>query len=495
MKRINKWLSLLLVLAMVLALAACGGNNNAPADNGSNDAVNQTEGNDQPDSQTGEENSGTEATDVNQDLYPDQDWDILTAKYETPVGITMWIPNSATSSMGVGIQALADAFNAQQAEEHPGKNITVTVEFQDKSSTLNEKLQAAILAGNNPVISAVGVSSVPLYEARSLDLRNVFTYEELQGQVQGMLQYSLYNGKFMLNPYFPSASNILIVNKTLMESKGVELPTAQSIMEDPDGSDWTWETFREAVKAATDADNGVYGFATNSLDPVGMMFQQGGALYNSDVTELMFVDDDRFAKGLEFWRSLVTDGSMINPNSRANHGSIIVSEFYEQKVGMIYSTSSNIVKFTEEAEKGGYEIAVLPFPKETQFYTNQGGSGIIILDNRPAEEMEAAAEFLRWLNQPENVSQMCAASGYLPLVSSAMDVAPLKTAYEETPLMKDAADFMNFGIQSPQGKAKAACDKAVNDYSKLIWSEIDTPIEDIVEQVTEKTQFEIEANQ
>ena len=44
-------------------------------------------------------------------------------------------------------------------------------------------------------------------------------------------------------------------------------------------------------------------------------------------------------------------------------------------------------------------------------------------------------------------------------------------------------------------KAKAACDKAVNDYSKLIWSEIDTPIEDIVEQVTEKAQFEIEANQ
>ena len=138
---------------------------------------------------------------------------------------------------------------------------------------------------------------------------------------------------------------------------------------------------------------------------------------------------------------------------------------------------------------------MLPFPKETQFYTNQGGSGIIILDNRPAEEMEAAAEFLRWLNQPENVSQMCAASGYLPLVSSAMDVDPLKTAYEETPLMKDAADFMNSGIQSPQGKAKAACDKAVNDYSKLIWSEIDTPIEDIVEQVTEKAQFEIEANQ
>ena len=61
--------------------------------------------------------------------------------------------------------------------------------------------------------------------------------------------------------------------------------------------------------------------------------------------------------------------------------------------------------------------------------------------------------------------------------------------------MKTVAEFMNFGIQSPQGKAKAACDKAVNDYSKLIWSELDTSIADIVEQVTEKTQFEIEANQ
>ena len=122
-----------------------------------------------------------------------------------------------------------------------------------------------------------------------------------------------------------------------------------------------------------------------------MMFQQGGALYNSSVTELKFVGDERFAKGLEFWRSLVTEGCMLNPNSRSNHGTVIVSEFYEQKVGMIYTTSSNIVKFTEEAKNAGFEIGVLPFPKQTQFFTNQGGSGIIILDNKPAEEQEAAA--------------------------------------------------------------------------------------------------------
>ena len=65
------------------------------------------------------------------------------------------------------------------------KIITVTVEYQDKSSTLNEKLQAAILSGNNPVISAVGVSSVPLYASKAVDLRTVFTYEALKAQNQG----------------------------------------------------------------------------------------------------------------------------------------------------------------------------------------------------------------------------------------------------------------------------------------------------------------------
>lgn len=128
-------------------------------------------------------------------MYPDQAWEQLTAQYEAPVAITLWVPNSATSTMGAGIQMLADEFNAQQEKEHPGKNITVTVEYQDKSSTLNEKLQAAILSGNNPVISAVGVSSVPLYASKAVDLRTVFTYEALKAQNQGMLQYSMIWGQ------------------------------------------------------------------------------------------------------------------------------------------------------------------------------------------------------------------------------------------------------------------------------------------------------------
>ena len=496
----KKLLALVMAVMMILSLAACTKNPEPPSTSAPSEesTAPTSEPASEPTSEPASEPSTVEKDPyegLNKDIYVDQEWTILNAKHDKEVTITMWIPNSATSTMGTAIQALADKFNAEQKEKYPGKNISVVIEFQDKSSTLNEKLQAAILAGNNPVISAIGVSSVPLYEARALDLRQVFTYDELQQQSQGMMQYSLYNGKYLLNPYFPSASNIIIYNKTLLESKGVTIPDVEALLADPDASDWTWDTFKAAAKAVTDEANGIYGFATNSLDPVGMMFQQGGALYNSSVTELKFVGDERFAKGLEFWRSLVTEGCMLNPNSRSNHGTVIVSEFYEQKVGMIYTTSSNIVKFTEEAKNAGFEIGVLPFPKQTQFFTNQGGSGIIILDNKPAEEQEAAAEFLRWLNTAENDAYMCVVSGYMPVVTAAMDEESLKEVYAATPLLKTATELMKFGITSPQGKAKAACDKAINDYCKLIWSEPDTSIESIVEQVTSKAQYEIEANQ
>ena len=236
----KKLIALLLAVVMILSMVAC--NPDTPST--------PTEPSDTTPSTP--DNPNDPYAGLNKEIYVDKDWNILQAKHDKEVTITMWIPNSATSTMGVAIQALADKFNAEQKVKYPGKNITVVIEFQNKSGTLNEKLQAAILAGNNPVISAVGVSSVPLYEARALDLRNVFTYDELTQQSQGMMQYSLYNGKYMLNPYFPSASNIIIYNKTLMESKGVTMPDVNALLADPENSNWTWDAFKAAAKAVTD---------------------------------------------------------------------------------------------------------------------------------------------------------------------------------------------------------------------------------------------------
>lgn len=436
---------------------------------------------------------------VDNELFPEREWTMLSASHENPVNIKIWIPNSATSSMGAAISALVDLYNQEQALTYPGKNITVTAEFQGTSGALNTKLQAAILSNNNPVMSAIGVSSVPLYESRSIDLRTVFTYDEIRALNLGLLQYSLVNGKFMLHPYFASASNIIVANKTLITSKGFTLPTVESILNNPEESTWTWEEFKRIAKGVTtinasNDEESIYGFAAGSVDPIGMMFQQGGKLYNDTVTAIEFDKDDKINTGLAFWRSLVTENAMRNPFSRANHGTIITSEFYSGKVGMLFTTSSNLKTITDKAAEGNFEVEVLPFPKQTQYFVNQGGSGIIILDNKPQAEIEAAADFLRWLNNAKQVAYLCSQTGYLPVNPEANETPALIAVYEDYPLLKTAADLMTFGIRSPQGRAKSAVDAKVNDYAKQVWSEADKSIAEIVAELIEEAEYEIEAN-
>ncbi len=98
MKNFKRLITVLLAVVMVLSLVACG--------------------------------TGEVKDPVDGELYPEgKTWDSLTAKYDKAVEITMWIPNSATSTMGKAIQALADKFNAEQESAHPGKNIKVVIEF------------------------------------------------------------------------------------------------------------------------------------------------------------------------------------------------------------------------------------------------------------------------------------------------------------------------------------------------------------------------------
>ena len=149
---------------------------------------------------------------------------------------------------------------------------------------------------------------------------------------------------------------------------------------------------------------------------------------------------------------------------------------------------------TKKANEGNFKIEVLPFPKQERFFTNQGGSGIIILDNKPKAEQEAAADFMRWLTQPTQVAYMCAQTGYLPVNPKATNEPALSNVYQEYPVMKTVSNYMIFGIRSPQGKAKAAVDSKVNTYAKQIWSEPDKSIDDIVTELIAEARYEIEAN-
>ena len=100
----KKLLALVMAVMMLLLLAACAKNPETPSTSA------PSEESTAPTSESASEPTVEEDpyAGLNKDIYVDKEWTILNAKHEKEVTITMWIPNSATSTMGTAIQALAD---------------------------------------------------------------------------------------------------------------------------------------------------------------------------------------------------------------------------------------------------------------------------------------------------------------------------------------------------------------------------------------------------
>ena len=110
--------------------------------------------------------------------------------------------------------------------------------------------------------------------------------------------------------------------------------------------------------------------------------------------------------------------------------------------------------------------SALPFPKQTSSLRTRAVPVLSSWISSPSGT-EAAAEFLRWLNAAENNAHMCAVRLYACCYCryGRSRIAGCLCVHS---IVKTANELMQLGITSPQGKAKAACDSAINNYCKMI---------------------------
>ena len=96
----KKLLALVMAVMMLLLLAACTKNPETPSTSA------PSEESTAPTSESASEPTVEEDpyAGLNKDIYVDKEWTILNAKHEKEVTITMWIPNSATSTMGTAFR-------------------------------------------------------------------------------------------------------------------------------------------------------------------------------------------------------------------------------------------------------------------------------------------------------------------------------------------------------------------------------------------------------
>lgn len=452
---------------------------------------------------------GEDELEGNGEIYVDKEWDIYSKEHELtkPVEIDFWSANSAVDIHGSTMADLVEKFNAYQKNTYPNSYIKVNVSFQGGYVVQNTKLQAALVGGTNPELAMVGVSSFALYVDNAIDMRQIFTYDEIRDIFEGFLQFAMYKNKFVGYPYF-AATNVFLVNRTLAEATGMTVPSAADIVADPNNSIWTWEYMKQLTQAMRKSVDGIdyYGLASTGPALYESFFTQGVPIYNETATKQTF-NNEYGVKVLNYWRSLVVDECMDNPVVNPNHGTISQGKFAEGKIGLLWGSSSVIKAIYENVhenkiavgEEPLFDVDVIPFPKVTDFYSNQSGGGIVAFNNKTDAKTKAAVEFLRWLQAPEQSAYYSVNTGYLATTREATKTETWTEYAKINPLLDRVISLMVFApkgdLKVPIGRAKALADDDFSKYVKgIYYDDCTRDIQDVLDECADRVQYILDSN-
>ena len=380
----------------------------------------------------------------------------LTAKAENDdvMELTMYFP----VSVGGGPDALIDALCEEYHKENP--NIKVTPVYAGSYADTRTKVQAAIKGGNTPDLAIM--FSIDLYSLLSMDaIADIDSFcttdadkEWLNGFYDGFMMNSR-DGETTYGIPWQRSTIVLYYNKDAFEAAGL----------DPEQPPKTWDELKEDAKKLTITENGQttqYGIQIPSDGYAYWMLQtfcveqNGFNLMNETGTETYY-DDERTAKGLEFWKSLADDGSM--PEGIVAWATT-PSDFLEGKTAMMYHTTGNLTNVKNNAS---FNFGVAMLPANESYGSPTGGGNFYIFKGVSEERQQAAFDFIKWMTDDERVAQWSIDTGYVATRPSAYDTERMQEYAKEFPYCLVARDQLEYGYAELSTYNQAEVQKAIDD--------------------------------
>ena len=380
----------------------------------------------------------------------------LTAKAENDdvMELTMYFP----VSVGGGPDALIDALCEEYHKENP--NVKVTPVYAGSYADTRTKVQAAIKGGNTPDLAIM--FSIDLYSLLSMDaIADIDSFcttdadkEWLNGFYDGFMMNSR-DGETTYGIPWQRSTIVLYYNKDAFEATGL----------DPEQPPKTWDELKEDAKKLTITENGQttqYGIQIPSDGYAYWMLQtfcveqNGFNLMNETGTETYY-DDERTAKGLEFWKSLADDGSM--PEGIVAWATT-PSDFLEGKTAMMYHTTGNLTNVKNNAS---FNFGVAMLPANESYGSPTGGGNFYIFKGVSKERQQAAFDFIKWMTDDERVAQWSIDTGYVATRPSAYDTERMQEYAKEFPYCLVARDQLEYGYAELSTYNQAEVQKAIDD--------------------------------
>lgn len=300
----------------------------------------------------------------------------------------------------------ADVFDAMAAEynkSHPDVKIATSMIPNPDFLT---KLRASATSNTLPDIAIGDLVWVPQIEqiGSLADLGPLLPAETLGDINPALTSFGNIEDRQVSVPV--SANNLAYMyNKTIFEEAGL----------DPEKPPATWEELMEVGKTILEetgkpgydlfteaGDNGeglTWNFQVN-------LWQAGGEFLTEDNSAAAF-NTPEGAKALQFWVDLIESG--VSPYAKWGE--------FEKGQGGSAQEGSWMVGIWAADPPFDFGVAKAPYPSDGEPATNLGGEQAMVFDNSEAEA-EAAADFLTWFLEAENVTKWSQETGMLPVTNS-----------------------------------------------------------------------------
>ncbi len=328
--------------------------------------------------------------------------------------VQFWHCMSGTN--GDLVEQIVSDFNASQDE------VEVVATYQGTYAEAAAKAEQAIFAGNAPDILQVAQDNVgrlaengafadllPFMEADDVDADDF---------VEGFVADAYYDDKLVAVP-FGRSSQILHINKTVLDEMGCEIPT-------------TWEELKEVANKCTVIENGEttrYGLSVpfDQWEFFALIQQAGGSFFNEDKTGLGCLEDGTAKKAFSFMRDLQESGALYY-NDPANDQD---NQMFTSGMAAMTINSSGAITTRIDTIGDDFEYVVAPLVSDVTASMPTGGSGFGILAASGLQE--EAWEFVKWFIQDEKGGlAFVIGSGYLPFTKTMVESEAIQELWKKS---------------------------------------------------------------
>jgi multiple sugar transport system substrate-binding protein len=276
-----------------------------------------------------------------------------------------------------------------------------------------QNIDAQLQAGTAPDLFRVDYGTMGAYSSQDqlLDLSSYFDTQASEEFLPAMWQAIQFDGRPYGVPHQTDTSAV-VYRRDLFEQAGIT-----GVPESLDSA-WTWDEFRgvaEQLRGSLPDD--LYPFVYNwqlggSTRWLSWLFQAGGRLLNEDLTASA-IESDAGRKALGFTQDFFTD-KLVPPSSSVKSSTYADGAFSAGTTAMAFV--GNFVLPSLDEAITDFEWGATYLPRDERGACDLGGNALVATKN--ARNPDLAAEFLRFMTQPDQMSDFCARAMELPTLNS-----------------------------------------------------------------------------